>query len=226
MIPGIVASQATVEIADAGGGSLPAGAVGLLDFVSGTYLFEATGEPVSYTAAEVISTPDQITFAVGLVATDAGDPSSEILAEFADYLATANWTIVIEWRRGDTFCVPLYMTDDDGYPPRIKIEDSESSAWVFAFDQKTGQERDLFRTQSGDTHALAFTRTDAKIAMSLDGSTVTQSTTPLTGVTWTKAWLGGVDTGAFWNITVGRIVIYPPQDNADLPALAVVEVLA
>ena len=225
MIPGVVASQAVDPDSEDGGGVLPPGAVGLLDFVNGDYIFELS-EPVNYTAAEVISTPAQITFGVGLVATDAGDPSSEILAEFADYLATANWTIVIEWRREDTFCVPFYMTDNDGGLPRIKIEDDEGSNWVFAFDQKTSQERDLFRTQAAEVQALALTRTDDFIAMSLNGGTVTQSTTDMTGAVWTKAYLGGVDTGAFWNITVGRLVIYPPQDNADLPALAVVEVLS
>lgn len=220
-----------LTVADLGAPAvLPPGAVGFADFANGGYIFD--GVPTT-TAADVLNDPEFIIPGIGLFIADDADPV-QFIGDFATYLLAADFTVVLEWYRIDGFACPLHIADSADDLPRFSIEDEQGAGAFdfFTFDWVPAVgERDVFRTGNADNGVInvcAVTRTNAKISASFNGSafasTVAGQATFAAGVN--TAYIGGTQTTSFGPMVLGKIVIYPPQLDADLAALAVADTLA
>lgn len=222
------AGTVVLSAADLGGGGgveLPAGAVGMVDFINGAYLW---GED-SLTADQFVDHPELIVPGVALIhdAAGNGDDPFEFIGDFGAYLVAGDFTAVVEWIRVESFCEPLHIQDADNNP-RLGVEDGTSG--FLAYDLNVGNERDLTDNDppgAGETcvrHVVALTRTSSKLVMSLDGEAIISNGSAQSG-TFTNAYGGGGAGSSSGHLALGRIVLYPPVDDADLPGLAVPAVM-
>ena len=221
MIPGIVATGfQTVNP----GGQLVASAT--FDFVEGVFYW--LGEPVA--AYEVIADPELIDN-TGLVIAPSPSVGTEIIhSGLATVLQTCNFTIVLEVYRAEaTTSVSGYgitLTNSGGAFYLYLIANTGGFSAI-SFDGVDFQQADIFTGEAlqDGIHKIAFTRTDEKMSLSVDGSTVdtdaTATTLPVVGFPMTKLYLGGFDTNAGNDgITIRGFEIYDPVEDSFLPELS------
>jgi hypothetical protein len=230
------------ELGDTAGGSLPAGAVGLLDFVNGHYIYGSN----HFTADQVVSQPWRIVPGVGLAKSngderDQDNNSCFLLGQWRDYLLTGSWTMVIEFGVLDAAIPVMIQTSDANvalgfdYGQWYTDYEVEQPLSIDFFPDPSGffgLERDMLWAGENDLSAVGFpqincvatTRTDARAANSFNGSTaVAIDDQPVDSFA-----SHGMDQVLLFSEVsgvIGRIVIYPPQLDADLAALSVVSVL-
>jgi hypothetical protein len=218
----------TLTMADLGGGmTLPAGAVGIADFVNGGYQWTTAAQ----NAALVLADPEAVVPGVGLVIGDTTDPI-EIIGDFAAYLLAGDWTVVMEWFRQDDFCTVIHIQDIADDNPRLSFDDDKRvGSGFFVYDLVGGNERDTFTLPGANTtHVVdvaAVTRTNAKIVQSFNGAAIQSAVAAQ--ASWAAGvnhvYVGGSVGSNFGNVILGRIVVYPPQSDAALPGLSVASVI-
>lgn len=215
MILGIVASEDTVPAAQADGLRAEA------DFAAGAVTVD--GETLAL--ADVLDRPENVTPGFGVIL--GFDHVVEVLGTLAERMLTANATYLVEFYRIDTRAIPIEITDDDGGgSPLIRIFDNKSLGFFAASDSfpfpATGRDLDVDyaggMSENGVLHCAALTRTDAKIAISLDqGDVISDGTdNPASGLT--KVFIGGFDTG--WPMIVRRLKVFDPLADEVLPTIS------
>lgn len=216
---GVIASEAIIG----GGGGLPLNAVGMLDFFNGTYLYGAT----SYTIAEVVTHPEfLITGGLQIGSGNVSPASAEILGPFAAYLIAGDWTIQIEFitpafSNSQPFNLTgpstsfLNLQDDNDLCDVVEFGD------VFRYAENTGL------GDAGVPRGVALTRNSAHTVISTDGSAIAEDTNPSSNFgDINKAWLGGQSPSSNdGDCLIGRLVIYPSQNNANMPSLSIPSVM-
>lgn len=219
----------TIGVTDEGGGGavLPTNAVGIADFVNGGYKWMTT----DLVASDVTDHPELITPSTGLITNDVANTTvPRFINDFETYLLAADWTVVLEWYRNGTFAEPLRIQNSaatsPGSNPVFQIEDDHNYALFSDYLASFAGERDLTPTHvggSGVTNVLAITRTDAKLVASFNGAAIVSNGAALAGFAAgvDRAFIGGEAGYAYDQMTLRRIVIYPPQADADLPGLSV-----
>lgn len=199
------------------GATLPANAVAMADFINGNYLTTTAVLGV----ADVVSVPGQVSVGVGL-AID-GASTVELIGDLATLLLTGDWTVVLAWSKGGSYCVPLHIQDSVDDNPRLEIADNTSYWLIYDLSGGAGTERDAEDDFShGSSSVLALTRTDAKLKASYNGRAVLGSAAASSGFASgvNRVLLGGDSAGSSGAMTLHKIVIYPAQADADLPGLA------
>lgn len=199
--------------------ALPAGAVGIADFVNGGYKWGATG----LAALDVVDRPATITPNVGLVATDDDIVVPKLIGDFATYLMAGDWTAVLYWDKSGSSCSPLHIQDEADDNPRFVLQDG--AFWWLAYDVSggAGTERDNEDDFThGTSSVAAITRTDAKIVSSFNGRATVANTASSSGFASgvNGAFLCGNSSGSGGAMTLKKLVIYPAQADADLPGLS------
>lgn len=222
MIAGIVAAQAL----GAGGVAafVPAGALIHLDFVNGQYWDGGLAF-----AADVINHPALVTPGTGLELrfadeTNPGDAVTDIIGNALTALLTADWTVVIEWEQIASDQDPMLLELDNSPADGNTIIVGRDGGFPLVEDAMPGPGgRDA--SPGTDTpvgiHRIAVTRTDARLATSIDGDTVTFDSSALSGITLATAALGGQSGGfLFGETNIRSLTLYAPQADAALPALS------
>lgn len=217
MLYGVIGAQVGGPKGGSGGGTLPANAIAMADFVNRDYL--TTTAVLS--AADVISSPGQVSAGVGLAIDDTG--TVELIGDLATLLLAGDWTVVLAWSKGGSYCVPLHIQDAADDNPRLEIADSTSYWLAYDVSGGAGTERDAEDDFShGSSSALALTRTDAKLKASYNGRAVLGSAAASSGFASgvNRVLLGGDSAGSSGAMTLRKIVIYPAQADADLLGLS------
>jgi hypothetical protein len=156
-------------------------------------------------------------------------------------LLTGNFTYVVEFhaQHGEFADVLRVSVVGDTTGKRAAIE-SSTGDYFLAFDLLlTGVDDDVFErdlTMDADVpdsllhgiHVVAFTRTDDRLAISIDGGVVKFNSDPqasFDSIPLTHAWLGGDSPAPYGQVLIGRIQVFDPQDDEALPGLSVVTVM-
>lgn len=200
------------------------------DFVNGVYTINGVG----VNASDVIDHPEFIT-ASGL---DLGDNSgfffAFLLGAFSEALTSANFTAVLEVETPNTNnTVGLVISNPSGNDFHMLVEFYDGSASpgdvVYMWDNVNGGSRREVMSGgawSAGIFKLAFTRTDDKLVLSVNGGAIEDNTNPrvITGSV-TEASLGGgtqfVGGGVWDNIIIRQLSIYPePVEDSELPTLS------
>lgn len=225
MIPGIVASQ-LAAIPEFAGTALVS-----LDFINGIYFDGAT-----VTAADVVDHPEWIT-ASGLEASydnesSVGDAVPHFIGNALTALLAANWTLVLEYEElfaaNVTAIFTMLNADTNTWSKAFRVERlgigddlcvavSDDDSSVF---RQVSDISDLIPHGIG-IHRIAVTRTDAKIAFSVDGGAVHSTATASSALGAINATIGAEDGAFLSNATNLRaLTLYAPQADVNLPALS------
>lgn len=211
MMLGMIAQRAAPEASGA--------ILALADFVNGVY---SVGE-TSLTAADVVDDTGRISGS-GLSITTA---EVELLGAFAALLLEANWTVVVEFSANTPAGSGhrLYLTY------LIEAADSDEASiytqnlFGYMFDSNSSEspstrEATDFVTQGVvGTNRIAATRTDAGIAVSLNGEPAFADSNAMLAAGYDGAFCGlHTDTGTAGHIR--RIEVYAPVLSAALPQLS------
>jgi hypothetical protein len=224
MIPGIVACQAT-----GAGAVIPEGALVHLDFINGVYFDGAV-----VTAADVVDHPEWIT-ANGLELsydneTTDGAGIGHLIGNVLTQLITLNWTVVIEYQElyssGTTNILTMangtVATEDEAL--QIYRGNSGDGLQCFILDRDDGfnvRSRGDGASHGAGIHRIAVTRTDSRLAISVDGGAVATEETDLATVEVINATIGGTDGDFLANdFNFRQLTVYAPRDDADLPSLS------
>lgn len=223
MLYGVVAGQAADSGSGGGGGTLPAGALAIADFVNGAYLTTTA----TLSAADVVSATGGITSGVGLfiAVTDV----VELIGDLATLLFSGDWTLVLEW--SSSGCTAIHMSDVADNDPNFLVTDGNAgSSWALGAQDRSGGSGTIrsvvdYLPSRSPPAIAAVTRTDSKIVASFNGRAVVSTSTSSTGFAagLNHIVLGGNSTapnGLYGDMTLKKIVIYPAQDDATLPALS------
>ncbi|MER8923433.1 hypothetical protein [Mesorhizobium sp. M0802] len=191
----------------------------VLDFLAETYT--RLGETVML--ADIIDKPERVG-ASGLEILDNDvNGSVSIVGDLLADLITADWTVVIEFEKVaiDTLAELLFLGDVDvnhtiGFDVYNSMQGYDSG-FVVRQIENVGEYR------SG-VHKAAFTRTNAKVSISTDGSAVDTNTTPNTTLNpMVVAAFGGFPfpDESYDACFIRKFYLLPPQDDANLPGLSV-----
>lgn len=218
MMPGVAAQPVGRH---GGGGALP-GDVASARFLTGVYSVGAS----SVTAGDVVDQPGLIT-ANGLEV-PSGDTPIAMLGDFLATLTSGNWTVRIEYEQisGRSVLFVVADTDDLSGETYIGLErGSGSPAYPNAYDNNPVDGRsivDFASPLNAGIHCIALTRTDAKIAMSVNGGAVVSDIS-------TSFSVSGLAFGAFGGFpgdftanacNIRSIDVYTAQDDSQLPVLS------
>lgn len=218
MIPGIVAASGSGA---SGGGSSYPDALAVADFLLGEYF--VNGNQV--TAADIIDRPDLID-ANGLnLDWDVAGAFATVLGDFLAALALPELTIVTETTEdgsGNMDVVNVFSTTTTSV---LQIftngsmgnasEDTVPGLGGGRFAQASAPARPALRR-------IAITRTAGTLSISVNGGAVVADATPNTAATYNAARLGASESDTFPTLNghIRRIIIYPVQSDAALPALS------
>lgn len=219
MMPGVVASS----LARDSGAALPS--LASADFVAGVY---SVGE-AAVTAADVIDKPELITASGLEVPHNAENGTVAIIGDFLGELIPANWTLVLEYEDGGTSgtTLPIVITSEDPTATsfeyiQIQRSNSGSGRKMEAYDQDGGfrfvQDAD---SHGAGVHKIALTRTDERLAMSVDGDAVVADEDGNFSQVLSLAAFGG--TPGDWSFdacTIRSLKVYAVADDAILPSLS------
>lgn len=191
------------------------------DFVAGTY----TVNGVTVTAADVIDQPGWID-GTGLVIADSA-ATVGVLGDALTYLLAADWTVVIEW---DHFVTnntiqPLVLSDGSlDNVVRLRRQNSLSSRFMNVSDfagVNFRQATDASASIGDGQHKIALTRTNSKLAFSIDGQSVVSNTSTTFSITPTGAAFGGYPGDMIGDaLTIKSCVVTAPVSDASLPTLS------
>jgi hypothetical protein len=231
MIPGIVAQDGGIASTTPGGGGTP---LGVADFVAGTYNWGAT----TLTASQVTNQTGWISGS-GLAIPSAAGAAAHVLNQFATALLTCNWTVVIEADilvssnlSPPSNLLSVYNAPTDAFEMGLDIS-SQQNWFITDHDNNASVTRytdDSTDNDSGGTadttgiHRYAVTRTNTKLAASVDGYSVTTDTTALTLPNLTypmdRVYLGGYYNGTGRALNIRSLAVYSPQSDGQLPILS------
>ena len=224
MMPGIVAAQAIAASIGA------AASIAALDFVAGTYV--VNGSTVA--AADIIDHPEWITGSGIEVRTanesTEGDGIVHFIGDVLDLLLTLDWTIVAEYQELAADGATRILVMQDGAITfadflMIERENSGNGLGITVDDFDDGGS--IYRAvndgapRAEGIHRIAFTRTSAHLASSVDGDAVVEDATASAGVVAINATIGAGDGEFLFNdLNFRSITIYPAGANSQLPALS------
>jgi hypothetical protein len=202
------------------GGSVVA-SLASIDFVNGAY--SVAGVPV--TAADIIDQPGLVDPGNGLMIPDQ-DSAVAMIGDLLALVLTANWTIVVEWEHYDNTgnVYPLVVSgagDDNSIVLRRYAFSYAMDAQDFAgpnFREATDGEQVL-----EGVHRVAITRTDAKLAFSIDGRAVVSDTSSSFSLSPTGAVLGDYGGGGIMQdfaMAIRSLRVLAPQADGALPGLS------
>src|SRR5260370_2210760 len=166
------------------------GAKASIDFVNGIY----TVNGVTQTAAQVVNLTGRITPGSGL-SIISGSPC-QLLNSLLALILTANWTMVIEANLTDNRAslglrMFLLTVFDAGFNDQIAIYTlgelllSFASAVIFEDSGVTTREADGNLSVGVGIHKVAATRTNAEVALSMDGESPVSNATVINISSWT-----------------------------------------
>lgn len=230
MIPGIVAQDSGGTSTVPGGGT----PLGVADFVAGAYNWGAT----TLTASQVTNQTGWIGGS-GLAIPGAAGAAAHVLNQFATALLTCNWTVVIEAdiltstsSSPPSNLLSVYNAPTDLHEMAIDVS-SQQNWFITDHDNALSVTRytdDSTDDDSGGTadttgiHKYAVTRTNAKLAASVDGYSVTSQVAALTLPNLTypmdRVYLGGYYNGTGRALNIRSLAVYSPQSDAQLPILS------
>ena len=219
MIGGVVAASGSGS-----GGSPYEDSLLVMDFILGEYWVGST----EVAASTVIDNPSYIT-ASGLQLVDTHPAPTHIIGAALSVVLGMEWTIVMEWL--DIYASDITAPFSAAANQIASTDDfwTESTSTTFdAYDAPApGADREASRT--GLTAApvirrAAITRTSSKLAVSVNGSSVTSDTTASESVGFTDAAFGGRPYESFvrLDVNIRRFIVYPVQSDAALPGLSTV----
>jgi len=231
MILGVLAAA---EDGTTPGGGGPGTLIASANFVTNVYVYGAT----SLTASQVVDQTGWIT-GNGLEIPSAAGAAAHVLNQFATELLTCNWTVLIEANiivssnvAPPSNLLSVYNNPTDLYEMGLDIS-SQQNWFITDHDNALSVTRYTDDSADNDTggtadttgvHRYAVTRTNAKLAASVDGYSVTTDTTALTLPNLTypmdRVYLGGYYNGTGRAVYIRRLEIYNPADNAQLPILS------
>lgn len=224
-----------------------------IDFVNELYLVGETSEPLSQ-LIDYLYASDFIINGIGLVGfvdvwnvsgsmfPAGGNPAPDILNEALAILLTGNCTIVMEWHNYRGNFSQLFAVS-----PNSNAESDSQNAfgcydyswnYFFLFDELNpgGDWRSRQIDKGADTpdyldagiHAVAITRKDEYLSVSINGGIVKKVTlTQHDFSVMVNAWLAGPGPNVEGDIVIGRVRLYEtPLDDEFLPGLAQATVLA
>lgn len=174
------------------------------------------------TAAEAVDLPAQITGSGLEVETD----EVNLLGAFLAFLVAADWTIVIEYEiTVDTsFNTPIVISDDGGdYYIELTRKIPAAGRDMNLAEQGTSVYREAEDTDSHGlgVHKIAFTRTNSKLVLSVDGSAAISDAASSDLPTMTKAAFGGYPGfGANQFLTIKTLDGYAVKADGELPVLS------
>jgi hypothetical protein len=230
MLLGIVAIGEGGEQAGSGPASLLASA----DFVNHVYSYGAS----TLTAGQVVNQTGWIT-GNGLEIPSAAGAAAHVLNQFATELLTCNWTLVIEANilvssniSPASNLLSVYNNPTDLHEMGLDVS-SQQNWFITDHDDALAVTRytdDSTDNDSGGTadttgiHRYAVTRTNGKLAASVDGYSVTTDTTALTLPNLTypmdRVYLGGYYNATGRAVYIRLLQIYNPVSDASLPTLS------
>jgi len=230
MILGIVA-----EGGEATAPTPPLGAaLGVADFVAGAYNWGAT----TLTASQVTNQTGWIGGS-GLAIPSAAGAAAHVLNQFATALLTCQWTVVIEAEilvssnlSPPSNLLSVYNAPTDLFEMGLDVS-SQQNWFITDHDNSISVTRytdDLTDNDTGGTadttgvHRYAVTRTNGKLAASVDGYSVTNDATALTLPNLTypmdRVYLGGYFNGTGRALNIRSLAVYSPQADIQLPILS------
>lgn len=226
MIPGIVAAQS----GGAGGGGIPDGALVHLDFINGVYYDGAVA-----TAADVIGEPQYITSSGLDLSYDnessAGEALVHLIGDALAAVLTLDWTIVLEYQEfynnGQTNIFVLangsVATEDEAVLIyRGNAGDGLEAIILDRNDALASRTLGDLTAHGIGTHRIAVTRTDSRMAISVNGGAVVTNETDLATVEVVNATFGGTDGDFLSNdFNLRSFTVYAAQDDSALPGLSV-----
>lgn len=225
-VDGVDATRGTVNLQVTAGG-LPVGALGMADFVAGIYLW---GEETK-TAADILSDPARVE-ASGLSVKD-GFENLELIGEFADIVKGADFRAVIEFviTADVTFFGLIDAFDSVAFYDEIYtgVFNRHGEAFDAHFFPDANPEASRYLYEDSEPpldldaiHRVCYQRTDAALAISVDGRDALVDSTPaVVGVIVPKVYCGytsGIPSAGF----IRRITFYPSGDTATMPAQSAV----
>lgn len=226
-------AQFTVSVADLGGGDLPlpAGAVGMLDFLNGVYKWGGSPE-TTYNANEVVNHPEFIVSGVGAYIAAGGSALGLLAGDFLDHLLADEWSAMIEFSTdGDA---TLMVTQNGADVPRF------SSSYAHGSDIAVGDNdggRSFFQNDVDGIviefpayNVMAFARANTRIAAQVAegtyaGTEFESTAGSNTASAATQVHFGGNASSANDAILISRIVFFPATATADLDDLLIDPVL-
>lgn len=216
MMLGVVASRLAQSAG--GGGDLPGDALAAADFVAGAY--EVAG--VAVTAADVVDHPEFI--GAGGLAVPGSDPAGviSILGDFLATLTPMDWTVLIEYEEltssGRT--VLLSVSDID-FAEAFDTERMNAGLAFRAEDSAAGYRSIDDGTGFAGVHRLAITRTDTKLAMSVDGAATLVDDSITMTIAATIATVGGYTGESSMNaFNLRKLYVWAPMADGDLPGIS------
>jgi hypothetical protein len=198
----------------------------IADFINGGYL--ANG--IAVAAADVVANPELIGVDGLKVGLDNDYEIVPIIGDFLTVLLTANWTFLVEFELTDGFvAAPVYVIDDAGGADFKFAASFNGDYPTYVWDSvESGSLREAIdeNARGAGIHQIAVTRTQTKLAISIDHEPVISNTTDVGAITGTvaAAQFGG-DTYA-WNddIRIRYFEVRPvPVSDAVLRTLAPTE---
>ena len=221
MIYGIQAAQP-----DSGGagGDPYSDAVAVADFLSGIYRIDG----VSVSAASMIANPEFIDGSGLYINWDVSGAYTWAIGDFLINLTTTDWTIVLEVTEDDVGTMhPLTMADENtgGTDLDSLIVSTAASSVSCTDDPDPGASRFVSVGSVAARPAvrrIAATRTNAKLVISVNGSAINSDATATSTPSYNRVLLGADDgdTFPFMKGHIRRIIVYPVQADAALPALS------
>lgn len=191
-----------------------------LDFAGGA----ASVNGGSVTFADIIDRPENVSPGFGVILGEQ-HPVEFLSGDLLTLLTSGSCTVLAEWYRIGNLATPFEITTADG-GDKVRIEDNKGLGYFLAFDEFASTERDLDLTSSASglsefnvLHCAALTRTDPKLAISLDQASVISDTTPSTASGLTRAFIGGFEE-SYGPIILRRLEVYDALADEVLPTIS------
>jgi len=223
---------ASAQLTASGAPELPEGAVAHSDFVAGYHYAGGAARAV----ADVISAPERVTGAGLPFVYD--DPAVAMIGALGDAVKTVSWTILIKFTNqiadGTAPWVPYILglsNEDDSSELGLKILPNSPGNPATTYQVALGEYNDTDSRScgggafpAGETW-VALTRTDTHFAVSTNGESAFTDSDPASLSLGSVAYFAGFGSYEPFGtspipFTVKSITVYPPQDDADLPALS------
>lgn len=195
--------------------------VTLIDFVNHTYTIDG----VSYTAADIVDKPARVGVDGLEILDEDLDGVVLIIGPLLAALIPVHWTLVLEYFEDpiEYFIVPLIIQDEFGDKFIFIDRVDETSFEVFESSAGARSVVALADLSIPGIHRLAITRTQAHLAMSVDGGAVVSTDDAADDLESMLAAFGGFATGGVYSYGgcfIRSLSITAVVDDSELPGLS------
>lgn len=199
----------------------------VIDAVNGTYTFNGSAVAIEdiIDCTKPAFDPDLDIDAGGIKLRDTAGREINFIGDLLTECLTNGYTIVLEFNPGEDATIGLYNYDSSDFDP---------ISWITVFVDILAGTPNAQQLQSSDattvdltesalvsqTNKVAMTMTAARMAISLNGASVTAHEHPavVTGMNFVGFTLGVTE--ATTAARIRSFAVYPPQLDADLPGLS------